>query len=169
MICLPMSLSKFFLILTISWRSIYINLYGIQKFTCFSTNILCIKFKIKHWWETVKNSIDYFKCMQHAGWSPVTHHTTPSRRDWVTIDYKHTSQSIHSTLGRSAETYPTTLSHRDWDLPVHTYWSTGWKMNPQPWGLWPQAQPLSQWIDGRKYKMSKESDHLFPVIRCQIV
>jgi hypothetical protein len=79
-----------------------------------------------------KNSIEYFKCMQHAGRSPVTHHTTPSCRDWVTIDYKHTLQSIHSTPGRSAETYPTTLSHRDWDLPVHTYWSTGWDMNPQP-------------------------------------
>jgi hypothetical protein len=62
-----------------------------------------------------KNKIDYFKCMQHAGWSPVTHHTTPSRRDWMTIDHKHTLQSIYSTLGRSAETYPTTLSHRDWD------------------------------------------------------
>jgi len=62
--------------------------------------------------------------MQHAGQNPVTHHTTPSHRDWVTIDYKHTSKSIHSTPDRSAETYPTTLSHRDWDLPVHTYWST---------------------------------------------
>jgi hypothetical protein len=68
--------------------------------------------------------------MQHAGQSPVTHHTTPSHMDWVTIDYKHASQSIHSTPGRSTETYPTTLSHRDWDLPVHTYWSTGWDMNP---------------------------------------
>jgi len=27
-----------------------------------------------------KNSIEYFKCMQHAGRSPVTHHTTPSCR-----------------------------------------------------------------------------------------
>jgi len=53
--------------------------------------------------------------MQHAGQSPVTHHSTPSRRDWVTIDYMHTLQSIHSTLGRSTKTYPTTLSHRDWD------------------------------------------------------
>jgi hypothetical protein len=78
----------------------------------------------------LKNSMDYFKCVQHAGWSLVTHHTTPSHWDWVTTDYKHTSQSIHSTLGRSAETYPTTLSHRDWDQPVHTYWSTGWNMNP---------------------------------------
>ena len=83
--------------------------------------------------------------MQHTGWSPVTHHTTPSHRVWVTIDYKHKLQSIHSTPGRSAETYPTTLSHRDWDLPVHTYWSTGWDMSPQPWGLKPRAWPLSQW------------------------
>ncbi len=36
----------------------------------------------------IKNSIDYFKCMQHAGQNPVTHHTTPSHRDKVTIDYK---------------------------------------------------------------------------------
>jgi hypothetical protein len=50
----------------------------------------------------------------------------------VIIDYKHTSQSICSTLGRSAETYPTTLSHRDWDLPVRTYWSPGWESNPRP-------------------------------------
>jgi hypothetical protein len=63
--------------------------------------------------EVEDEPIDYFKCVQHAGWSPVTHHTTLSHRDWVTIDYKHTSQSIHSTPGRSAETYPTTLSHRD--------------------------------------------------------
>jgi len=56
--------------------------------------------------------------MQHAGQSPGTHHTTPSHRDWVTVDYKHTSQSIHSTLGRSAETYPTPLSHRDWDKTI---------------------------------------------------
>jgi hypothetical protein len=77
-----------------------------------------------------KNLIDYFKCAQHAGQNPVTHHTTLSHRDWVTIDYKHTLQSIHSTPGRSTETYPTTLSHRDWDLPVNTYWSTGWDMNP---------------------------------------
>jgi hypothetical protein len=61
------------------------------------------------------------KCMKHAGCCPVTHHTTPYHRDWVTIDDKHTLQSIHSTLGRSTETYPNTLSHRDWDLPVHTY------------------------------------------------
>jgi len=92
-----------------------------------------------------KNSIDYFKCVQHAGQSPVTHHTTPSHRDWVTIDYKHTLQSIHSTLGRRTETYPTTLSHRDWDLPVHTYWSTGWDMNPWPWGLKLWSWPLGQW------------------------
>jgi len=66
-----------------------------------------------------------------AHWTePVTHHTTPSHRDWVTIDYKHTTQSIHSTPGRSTETYPTTFSNRDWDLPVHAYWSTGWDMNP---------------------------------------
>jgi hypothetical protein len=84
-----------------------------------------------------KKKIDYFKCMQHAGRSPVTHHTTPSHRNWVTIDYKHILQSIHSTLGRSAEAYPTTLSHRDWDLPIHTYWSTGWDMNPWPLGLEP--------------------------------
>ena len=95
-----------------------------------------------------KNSIDYFKCVQHTGQSPVTHHTTPSHRDWVTIDYKHTLQSLHSTLGRSTETYPTTLSHRDWDLLVHTYWSTGWDMNPWPWGLKPRARPLRQWYIG---------------------
>ena len=83
-------------------------------------------------WESKKNSNDYFKCVQHTGQSPETHHTTPSHRDWVTIDYKHTSQSIRSTLGRSAETYPTTLSHRDWDLPVCTYWSPGWELNPRP-------------------------------------
>ena len=53
---------------------------------------------------------DYIKCMQHAGWSPVTHHTTPAHRDWVT-----------------------------------TCWSTGWDMNPRPWGLKPQVRPLSQW------------------------
>jgi len=39
--------------------------------------------------------------------------TPPSHRDWMTIDYKHTLQSIRSTLDRSTETYPTTLSHRD--------------------------------------------------------
>jgi hypothetical protein len=80
----------------------------------------------------IMNSNDYFKCVQHAGQNPETHHTTLSHRDWVTIDYKHTSQSIQSTLGRSAETYPTTLSHRDWDLPVCTYWSPGWESNPRP-------------------------------------
>ncbi len=69
-------------------------------------------------------------------------------KDWVTIDYKHTSQSIHSTQGRSAETYPTTLSHGDWDLPVHAYWSTGWDMNPCPLGLKRQARSLSQWKKG---------------------
>jgi hypothetical protein len=83
------------------------------------------------WLKKKKNSIDYFKCVQHTGHSPETHHTTPSRREWVTIDYKHTSQSIHSTQSKSAETYPTTLSHRDWVLPEHTYWSTGWDMNPR--------------------------------------
>ena len=44
------------------------------------------------------NSDDYFKCMQHTGLSSVTHHTTLSHRDWVTIDYKHTLQSINCTL-----------------------------------------------------------------------
>ncbi len=102
---------------------------------------------ICHEYFCFKNSINYFNCVQHAGRSPVTHHTTPSNKDWVTIDYKHTLQSIHSTLGRSAETYPTTLSHRDWDLPVHTYLSTGWDMNPQPWRLKPQARPLGQWVN----------------------
>jgi hypothetical protein len=63
--------------------------------------------------------------MQRAGWSPVTHHITLSRRDWVTIDYKQTLQSIHSTLGRSAETYHTTLSHRDWDF-ISTYILVHW-------------------------------------------
>jgi len=86
--------------------------------------------------------------MQQAGWSPVTHHTTLSHRFWVTTDYKHTLQSIHSILGRSAETYPTTMSHRDRDLPVHTYWSTGWDMNPWPWGLKPWAQPLDKCLSG---------------------
>ena len=70
----------------------------------------------------IYNSIDYFKCVQHTGQNPETHHTTPSHRDWVTIDYKHTSQSIHSTLGRSAETYPTTPTHRDW---IYQYIHTG--------------------------------------------
>jgi hypothetical protein len=50
-------------------------------------------------WLLFKNSNDYFKCVQHTGQNPETHHTTPSHRDWVTIDYKHTSQSIRSTLG----------------------------------------------------------------------
>jgi len=62
------------------------------------------------------NSDDYFKYIQHAGLSPVTHHTTPSHRDWVTIDYKHT---LH--------TRPIPLPHPlgiGW--PVHTYWLTGW-------------------------------------------
>ena len=36
--------------------------------------------------------------------------TLPRPRDWVTIDYKHTLQSIRSIPGRSAETYLTTLS-----------------------------------------------------------
>jgi hypothetical protein len=29
----------------------------------------------------VKNSIDFFKCMKHAGLSPVTYHTNPTFRD----------------------------------------------------------------------------------------
>ena len=71
------------------------------------------------------------------------------------IDYKHTLQSIHSTQSRSAETYPTTLSHRDWDLPVHTCWSTGWDMNPWLWGLKPQAWPLGQWISLNAIKLPR--------------
>jgi len=37
----------------------------------------------------LKNSIDYYKCMQHTGLRPVTHHTTPSHRIVVTIFKPH--------------------------------------------------------------------------------
>jgi hypothetical protein len=37
------------------------------------------------WAKVKRKSINYFQCVQHTGWSPVTHHTTPSHRDWVTI------------------------------------------------------------------------------------
>jgi hypothetical protein len=77
--------------------------------------------------------------MQHTGQRPVTHHTTLSCKDWVTIDYKHTLQSIHSTLGRNTEIYPTT---RDWDLPVLTYWFTVWGIwtrNPEDWSCLQQS------------------------------
>jgi hypothetical protein len=32
----------------------------------------------KSYFHEKKKTFDYFKCMQHTGWSPVTHHTTPS-------------------------------------------------------------------------------------------
>ncbi len=33
----------------------------------------------------IKISIDYFKCVNHTGQRPKTHHTPLSHRDWVTI------------------------------------------------------------------------------------
>ncbi len=75
----------------------------IQLIQIITYTILIIKYFII---KNSINSIDYFKCGQRAGRSPVTHHTTPSNRDWVTIDYKHTLQSIHSTLGRSQRPIP---------------------------------------------------------------
>jgi hypothetical protein len=43
----------------------------------------------------ILNSIDYFKSVQHAGLSPVTHHTPLSHRDWVTT---------HAPLSRICKT-----------------------------------------------------------------
>jgi hypothetical protein len=76
---------------------------SVEQEAAFYTLLAAVKAQFT---DVFKNSIDYFKCVQHTGQNPETHHTTPSHRDWVTIDYKHTSQSIRSTLGRAQRPIP---------------------------------------------------------------
>jgi hypothetical protein len=51
----------------------------------FGSKLFTAAFTSKHH----KTSIDYFKCVQHTGQSPETHHTPQSQRDWVTTCIPH--------------------------------------------------------------------------------
>ncbi len=42
----------------------------------------------------IKTSIDYFKCLQHTGQRPETHHTPPSHRVSVTIHTSHSPGNV---------------------------------------------------------------------------